>query len=90
MTRTGQDQSEQPDPLRSPNVPTRGTALCAEDAGRYLAERIGLAVPFSKHRMWQLARDNALPCLRVGRRVLFRTTVLDAFVACGGTIPGAR
>ena len=80
----------------SPQLPVllttgeQDTALPAEEAGAYLARRIGLDVPFTKHRMWQLARVGALPSLRVGRRVWFRTKALDSFVANGGTTREAR
>ena len=62
-----------------------GKALRAADAGRYLAERLGIDRPFDEQTMWRLARRGDVPVVRVRRDVYFRTDALDRFVAEGGT-----
>ena len=63
----------------------RCSALCARDAGIYLADRIGLSGALPKQRMWQLAREGQISVVRIGRRIWFQTRALDAFAASGGT-----
>ena len=60
-------------------------ALSAAQAGIRLAQLLGLDQPIPKQRMWQLARCESLPVVRLGRRVWFQSTTLDAFVGNGGT-----
>jgi len=60
-------------------------ALKAADAGRYLAKALGLPEAVSAQGMWTYARTNAIPCVRIGRRIWFRVQSLDEFIANGGT-----
>lgn len=64
---------------------TRPRALTAEEAGIRLAHLLGLDAPVPKQRMWELARRGNLPVVRLGRRVWFQLSALDAFVQNGGT-----
>lgn len=59
--------------------------LRAEEAGRYLAEALGLDEPFSAQTMWQLSRSAVIPAVRIGRRIDFPTDLLDDFVRRGGS-----
>lgn len=60
-------------------------ALTAADAGKHLAELLGLGSPISRQRMWQLARAGRIPTVRLGRRVWFQLGALEALVRNGGT-----
>jgi hypothetical protein len=60
-------------------------AMNAAEAGMALAAMIGLAEPITAVAMWRLARLGHIPCVRLGRRVLFRRDDLLAFVARGGS-----
>ncbi len=59
-------------------------AMVAAEAGVFLAQRIGLAEPIPAQRMWRLARVGLIPCIRLGRRRLFQSTVLENIAANGG------
>lgn len=63
---------------------TQRTALEANEAGRYLAERLGLKEPISRFAMWKYARLGAIPHKRLGRHVWFMTDELDDFVRRDG------
>jgi hypothetical protein len=54
-------------------------ALEAKEAGRYLAERLGLKKDISPFAMWKYARQGQIPHRRLGRHVWFLTDELDAF-----------
>jgi hypothetical protein len=62
-----------------------GRAYNAADAGKYLAERMGLPKPFDAQAMWRYGRQHEIPTLRIGRRVFFTTDALDRFVESGGS-----
>lgn len=64
--------------------PTTGRAVDAREAGILLAELVGLSQPLTKQRVYKLARDGVLPCVRLGRVVRFQTQQLESFVASGG------
>ena len=53
------------------------TSLRAKQAGEYLAPRLGIFTPISPAQMWKLAREDKIPVVRLGRRVWFRTDILD-------------
>lgn len=53
-------------------------ALKATQAGEYLARKMGIDTPFPTSYMWKLARENQVPVVRLGRRVWFRTDILDS------------
>jgi hypothetical protein len=61
------------------------TALKASEAGAYLANALGLPERISAQSMWTYARANAIPAIRIGRRVYFDTEKLREFLARGGT-----
>jgi hypothetical protein len=63
----------------------RPKALNAEDAGRYLAEALGLPNPISEQGMWSYARSGSIPSVRIGRRVWFTVPSINEFLANGGT-----
>jgi hypothetical protein len=65
-------------------------ALRAQEAGRYLADALGLPQPFSAQAMWQMGRSAVVPTVRIGRRVFFLTDRLDAYVRAGGSPVVAR
>lgn len=44
-----------------------------------VAERLGLP----RQRVWQLGREGALPCVRIGRQMRFASSVVDRFAAEG-------
>lgn len=46
----------------------------------YAAERLGLTKP----AVWKLCRKGVLPHIRIGRKVLFEPTVLEAWIQAGG------
>jgi|BarGraNGADG00212_1021973.scaffolds.fasta_scaffold151292_2 hypothetical protein len=59
-------------------------AMNAADAGAFYAGCIGLPEAIPAQRMWRLARVGLIPCVRLGRRVLFQSTVLEQIAANGG------
>jgi hypothetical protein len=52
-------------------------ALTAAAAGAYLSEQMGLDTPIPAALMWKYAREEEIPAVRLGRRVWFRTDILD-------------
>ena len=65
-------------------------ALNAAQAGELLAELLGLPDPIDRTRVWRLARLRYIPAIRLGKRLLFRSIDLEAFVARGGTLQEQR
>lgn len=70
--------------MSRPEVNESHRALRAEEAGRYLAERIGLSAAPSRQRMWRLARLKLIESFHLGRSVYFTTDSLDRLVVSGG------
>jgi hypothetical protein len=64
---------------------TQRTALEAREAGRYLAERLGLQEPISRFAMWKYARLGEIPHKRLSRHVWFLTDELDEFARRDGS-----
>lgn len=61
-------------------------ALRVGEAGQFLADLLGLEQPLSNQLVWRLVRKHHLPCVRLGRRVIFRSADLRSFVERGGTV----
>ena len=78
------------------NEQPRGSvrAMNAAEAGVLLARLIGLQQPIPAQRMWRLTRIGLIPSVRLGRRVLFQSTVLERIASSGGvtlhTLRGAE
>ena len=50
----------------------------------WVAEILGVR----KHRVYELAREGLIPCVRLGRQVRFDPQTIAEFVRCGGfTLP---
>jgi hypothetical protein len=58
--------------------------LSPDEVAAYLTSRHGMRRPLTRYRVYELARQGILPCLRLGRRVIFTTTLLDQFIEQGG------
>jgi hypothetical protein len=54
----------------------------AKDAARWLSGELGIAL--SPTRVYELARREVLPHVRLGRRVIFHEDVLKSFLETGG------
>jgi excisionase family DNA binding protein len=50
-----------------------------------LAEEVADMLRVNKDRVYQLARDNQIPCIRVGRQVRFAESALKEWIAGGGS-----
>ena len=59
-------------------------AMNAAEAGVFLARLIGLQQPIPAQRIWRLVRVGLIPCVRLGRRVLIVSTVLEQIATNGG------
>lgn len=70
-----------------PSTPGDSTprAMRAEEAGKLLAELIGLDEPIPAATMWRYARQNLIKTIQLGRLRYFRTTDLREFVTTGGS-----
>lgn len=79
------ESAPQPASMRGGNYGTGDhTALLvsAQAAAKMLA--------IAPRTLWQYTRWNAIPCVRVGRRVLYRPSELEAWLDAGApTEPGA-
>jgi excisionase family DNA binding protein len=71
--------------LSSAAIAEGNKALRVQEAGRLLADLLGLEQPLSNQLVWRLVRKHHLPCVRLGRRMWFRSADLKAFVERGGT-----
>lgn len=56
---------------------TPRTLITAAD----VAARLGVG----KHRVYELARTGALPCVRLGRSMRFDPAAIETFISTGGT-----
>jgi hypothetical protein len=61
-------------------------ALRVGEAGRLLADLLGREQAFSNQLVWRLVRKDQLPCVKIGRRMWFRSVDLKAFVERGGSV----
>jgi hypothetical protein len=61
-------------------------ALSAAEAGSHIAARLGLSKALTPFRVWELARNGALPCCRLGRRVYFVSEDIDRYLDDGGAV----
>ena len=61
-------------------------AMNAEEAGRFVAELLGLPQPLSKAYVWRLTRNGKIPYKRLGGRIWYRDTDLTEFVEQGGSL----
>jgi hypothetical protein len=68
-------------------IPPVEYALRAREAGKYLAQLVGIPEAFPPRKMWALARAEAVPVVRLNRDLWFRPADLRAFIAEGGTLP---
>jgi excisionase family DNA binding protein len=56
----------------------------------YTAEDIANVLNIKIERVWTLARENDLPCVRLGKRqVRFNRQDVEQFIASGGSANGA-
>ena len=67
-------------------APTIPRAMNAEEAGRFVAELLGLPGPLSKEYVWRLTRQGKLPVKKLGGRLWYRDTDLTRFVEGGGSV----
>jgi hypothetical protein len=67
-------------------LPTTPRAMNAEEAGRFVAQLLGLPEPLSKEYVWRLTRRGAIPHKRLGGRLWYRDTDLAEFVEQGGSL----
>ncbi len=53
------------------------------------ADEAATLLRVSRFRLYQLARDGILPCVKLGRAVRFSPAALEAFIEAGGRGLGA-
>lgn len=51
------------------------------------ADAVAARLSVDRYRVYELARNGQLPCVRLGRSIRFDASAIEEFIASGGTQP---